>query len=53
LSLSGNGNDLYINNQVLHHTALQLLEWARDQPSPLIRKEDLKFLFADALKDDV
>ena len=53
LGLSGNGKDLYINNKVLHSTALQLLEWARDQPSPLIRKDDLKMLFADALQDDI
>ena len=53
LGIASNGQDLFINNHVLYHTALQLLEWAQDQPSPLIRKDKLKQLLGDALKDDV
>jgi len=30
LSVASNNNDILVNNQILHQTALQMLQWARD-----------------------
>ena len=42
LSVAASNNDILMNNQILHQTALQMLQWAETQPSPLILKSQMK-----------